>query len=70
MVEFDPLPPVHPSWPSRPVPEEGDEKGRYPHPPKPETRDEDQDKEPGSEQETPSHPPADDSTGRNIDEYV
>lgn len=68
MVDFDPVPPVHPSWPCRPVPEEGDEKGRYPRPPTPQPRDEDENQEP--EEETPRRPPADDSTGRNIDEYV
>jgi hypothetical protein len=69
-ADLDPVRPTHPSWPARPVPEEGDEKRRnppaQPHP----ERDEGEEAE--REPETPPHhpPPADDSTGQNVDEYV
>ncbi|HSP00734.1 MAG TPA: hypothetical protein VLN90_04645 [Thioalkalivibrio sp.] len=68
MADLDPVRPTHPTWPARPVPEEGDEKRRHPTaPPHPE-RGEEAEREP----ETPPHPapPPDDSTGQNVDEYV
>ncbi|OOG26213.1 hypothetical protein B1C78_05260 [Thioalkalivibrio denitrificans] len=69
-ADLDPVKPVHPGWPSRPVPEEGDERRRY----RPEVppRDEAEDGEPGEGEPTPDNrrPPPDDSTGRHVDEYV
>jgi hypothetical protein len=66
MADLDPVRPVHPGWPSRPVPEEGDEKRR--HPPAPPALDEAENE--GETAEDQQRPPADDSTGQHVDEYV
>ena len=69
-ADLDPVKPVHPGWPSRPVPEEGDERRRY-RPVVP-PRDEAEEEESGDGEptrDTPRSPP-DESTGRHVDEYV
>lgn len=81
--ELDPVRPVHPTWPSRPVPEEGDERKRFPIP----SQERDQggrgsgrpgrgerevpagDPEPDPEQ-PPGNPSDDDPPGHHVDEYA
>lgn len=72
-ADLDPVRPVHPGWPPRPVSEEGDERRRYP-PAKPrrdDIREEgpDGDDEPGGSDEGSPRSP-DDPTGRHVDEYA
>lgn len=77
-ANLPPLEPVHPGWPARPVPEEGDDgKSRQPPP-----RDDSERTPQGGETEhgpaddsrdsgeRKSNPPEDDSTGHFVDEYV
>jgi hypothetical protein len=78
LADLPPLEPVHPSWPARPVPEEGDE-GKSRQPPK---RDDSERTRPEGEAERGqaedsdvsggerSNPPQDDSTGHFLDEYA
>lgn len=84
-AELDSLRPVHPSWPGRRVPEEGDERKRQ-RPPSGEDGRHDQDGEgdggdrdgmPGDKGITDhdggdprQRPPGDDRTGQHVDEYV
>lgn len=70
-ADFDPIRPVHPAWPGRPVPEEGDDKRR----PRPSPRDGDGNKGPasgdeGGRGEEQRRPGSDDSPGPHVDEYV
>jgi hypothetical protein len=77
-ANLPPVDPVHPSWPARPVPEEGDD-GKSRQPPR---RDDSErppqggETEPGQagDSEVPGerkpNPPKDDSTGHFVDEYV
>lgn len=81
--DLEPVRPVHPSWPSRPVPEDG-ERRRGP-PVSPKERDQGghgSGQSPGGEYDPPAdaHEPApekpnanpldDDPTGHHVDEYV
>ena len=77
-ANLPPLEPVHPGWPARPVPEEGDDGKSRQSPP----RDDSERPPQGGETERgqvddskvsgerKSNPPEDDSTGHFVDEYV
>lgn len=81
--DLEPVRPVHPSWPSRPAPEDGDERKRLPVPP--EERDQGghgSGQSPGGGYQPPAgerqpepekprkNPLEDDPAGHHVDEYV
>ena len=73
--ELDPVRPVHPTWPSRRVPEEGDEPKRQ-RPPPDAREDHEQSDEQGGRDDPEGQsgrrhdPPGTDGIGHHVDEYV
>ncbi|MCG5514184.1 hypothetical protein [Ectothiorhodospira shaposhnikovii] len=69
-----PIPPAHPLVPGRPVPEEGDERGRFPRsPPRRKRPEDDADDESQDDGKPPSGPPRRsdrDDDPNHIDEYA